>query len=365
MADDVDVRDAHGNTRKISAKEISGSPGKVVQRQLVQTTVAGVPTDVSAAAPLPVAGEVSIDGTVPVSGPLTDDQLRDAPLDVAVVGTAAVTHSGATAPLTNAQLRAAALVVDTELPSALGPGGGAVATAVPMLGVIEDTSANLLRRATATKPDGAGQGPGNVPASGMHLLDTAAVASRPARTANTFADGDSGTAFGGAASMIYNGAGFERERAPYEETLLARAIRTGTAGSNPAATYTSPITTNRGFVGAIICLRAWSVPENAGALANLTLKVTAVSPNGQVTILGQVTDKYIAVAGNFYYVIRPGAAATSTGAGALPTATAIPSEQPIVAVPMPMPRRYVVQVWHRGTANDGPWDYSLDVLYTR
>ena len=80
---------------------------------------------------------VSITGTVPVSGPLTDTQLRatavpvSGPLTDTQLRATAVPVSG---PLTDAQLRATAVPVDTELPAAAALANSTANPTVPAVG---------------------------------------------------------------------------------------------------------------------------------------------------------------------------------------------------------------------------------------
>jgi hypothetical protein len=74
------------------------------------------------AAPVPVAGTIGVSGTVPVSGPATDAQLRASPLPVSGTVTA-------TGPLTDSQLRASPPAVEPVMNA-----GGNIALATAATG---------------------------------------------------------------------------------------------------------------------------------------------------------------------------------------------------------------------------------------
>jgi hypothetical protein len=99
MADNITVLDSTGATKTVASDDVSG-----IMHQRIKATfgVDGSAVDVSATDPLPVTGpltDTQLRATaVPVSGPLTDTQIRATALPV----------SG---PLTDTQLRATAVPV--------------------------------------------------------------------------------------------------------------------------------------------------------------------------------------------------------------------------------------------------------------
>ena len=112
MADNMQVTPGTGAT--VAADEIGGA---LYQRVKIAAGADGTAVDVSAASPLPVSGPVTDTqlraSPVPVSGPLTDTELRASAVPVS--GT--VTASG---PLTDTQLRASAVPVSGTV-TASGP----------------------------------------------------------------------------------------------------------------------------------------------------------------------------------------------------------------------------------------------------
>ncbi|CAB4896489.1 unannotated protein [freshwater metagenome] len=101
MADNIQIRDAAGGTRQVATDEVT--PGVHVQRTKTTFGVDGGATDVSTASPLPTA---------------------DTPVKTAVdaVKTAVDTlRAQVSTPLTNTELRAAAVPVDTEFGPAAVP----------------------------------------------------------------------------------------------------------------------------------------------------------------------------------------------------------------------------------------------------
>jgi hypothetical protein len=92
---------------------------------------------------VPVTGTVGVSGTVPVSGPLTDTQLRASAVPIA--GTVGVSGTvPVSGPLTDAQIRATALPVSGTFWQATQPVSGPLtdtqlrATAVPVSGPLTD-----------------------------------------------------------------------------------------------------------------------------------------------------------------------------------------------------------------------------------
>ena len=156
MADDIAIKDASDATRVVATDEVGGRGFQLVK---ICYGADGAVTLVDGAGnPLPVG----IVGTVPVTGPLTDAQLRAAAVDVAIAGTPSVTITGTPTvnanvlgvveiandagdpipvlgPATNAELRASALpvtgafVFDEDAPHASGDKG------IALLGIRHDS----------------------------------------------------------------------------------------------------------------------------------------------------------------------------------------------------------------------------------
>jgi len=190
--------------------------------------VSGPVTDTQIrATPLPVSGTVGISGTVPVSGPATDVQLRATPLPVSgtvgVSGTVPVSGNvGITGtvpvsgPLTDTALRATPVpvsgpVTDAQIRATALPVSGPLtdtqirATALPVSGPATDAQL----RATALQVR-----------SAASILDLSASFTRPSDT-NVYAINDllgintsanSGNAIAVASAVFANGDGFRIER---------------------------------------------------------------------------------------------------------------------------------------------------------
>ena len=124
----VAVTGAYQATQPVSLATAPTTPvtGPLTNTELRATPVpiSGTVTITDGAGPVTVDGTVSISGTVPVSGPLTDAALRATPVPVSGTVTA-------TGPLTDTQLRA---------------------TAVPVSGTV-DVTANTIGLATSAKQD--------------------------------------------------------------------------------------------------------------------------------------------------------------------------------------------------------------------
>lgn len=173
---EVEVKNDSGNPLAVSGTvAVSNFPTTqpVSGTVAVSNFPASVEVSNDSGNPLPVSGTVGISGTVPVSGPLTDTQLRATPVPVSgtvtvtdgsgpltVDGTVSVSGSVAvTGPLTDTQLRASSVPVsgpltDTQLRATPVPVSGTVST-----GGLTDTQLRATPvpiSGTVTVTDGSG-----------------------------------------------------------------------------------------------------------------------------------------------------------------------------------------------------------------
>lgn len=172
MPDNVTVKDANSVATEIAADLIAG-----VKYQRVKLTAGadGTATDVSDAAPLPVTGEVELGATtlaaletISAAGPLTDAQLRAAavPISLDAAALAALESITAVGPLTDAELRATAVPISLDAAAlaalesitAVGPLTDAElrATAVPVSVAGGLTAAPLVRQTQVLTLPGTG-----------------------------------------------------------------------------------------------------------------------------------------------------------------------------------------------------------------
>lgn len=376
---DVPIRDADGNKQAISTLETS--PGKHTQRTIAQAVVGGAPVDVSAGAPLPVQAQ----GTTPVSGPLTDAQLRAEPLPIGV-------RDGPGASTSTPLLRASDGVVS---PNGL-PGVALQLYAGPLAGwrftrsasMVGDTdngqaippAAQVLfngagfSRARSANADGAGLPPTGTAAASPHVRGADGLV-RPIGSASAASDTEAGDRFAPAGQMLYDQATgtWSRARLPYSESLLARAVRGPAA--DPATTAfgaTSPFVTNRGFRGAIIAIRVWTAPvpqTNVGLSLKLVVALGGTIGQSTLVPLGSAETALIKDAGIYWLVVYPGATNLLSGpSGGLAPSTVGTGlvEWPMAVSSLPLPPRFAVSVHHRGgAAATGSWDYEVAASYIR
>lgn len=225
MADDVAVRDALGSVRQVSALETG--PGKVVQRQLVQTVVGGVPVDVSSAAPVPVTGPQT-DAQAraspqPVSGPLTDVQLRAAQVPVSpMLYNGATWEAASTGRTPVALLSEAARTGIAYLPGTLCP--GACTRAVIVVNVVSAHATEYLQLSVI---GGATQ---NVILAGLRIAGGSASG---AYGISLGAGASIGTAAGTNPAVLASGGTYScvHSPAPVPRSLAASYVQPQTSGS--------------------------------------------------------------------------------------------------------------------------------------
>lgn len=258
------------------------------------------------------------------------------------------------------------VTVDTELPAAAVPTDGDPNSAVPatlsrsQIWAPDLGSNGVWRRALAARGDGAGVSPQSVPASSQHVRGADGLL-RQAAAAQAATDAEAGASLPLAAQMLYNGTTWERARAAYEETLLARAVRSTVGGGQ----VLSPVVTSR-LTGAYFLLRVYAVP--AAPDGGITVKVQMQTAIGSLSVLVQDSVQPVLVPGLYYYVLHPAAQATQSGIAAGGPGGSIaagPIERPVVAASVPLPRQYALSVHHRGAANTGEWEYAVSAIYTR
>lgn len=258
-----------------------------------QTTLSALNAKFSALGPQLKAASVSItiatdQGAIPVSGPLTDTQLRATPVPIS--GTVAVSGSVAvTGPLTDTQLRATAVPVsgpltDTQLRASAVPVSGTVAISgtVPVSGPLTDTQL----RATPVPVSGpltdtqlrASAVPVSGPLTDVQLRASAVPISGTV-TANI------GTTNGLALDATVS-AMSAKLPAALGQTTMAASISVTIASNQSAVSVTGPITDTQ--------LRATPVPvsgtvtANIGTTNGLALDATVSTMSGKLpATLGQ------------------------------------------------------------------------------
>ncbi len=252
------------------------------------------------------------------------------------------------------------VTVDSELPAAAVPTDSDANGAVPAVAArlqAQRADTNQSARLYRTMADGSPQPMDRGLTVTPQAYDVPGTAGYPARTARSLGDAEAGQWFGATASMLYNGATWQRARAPSREVILASSPRV--ASSDPGI-FAAPSLTNRGFRACILWLTITEAP--ASTAGGITMKVTGPGGASVLTQAGiSAPGDLVKTAGTYYWVlgsviqnggVRPAGIPTSIPAGTL--------ESPVASSSVPLPAVFTPQVWHRTSVSES-WTYSLSI----
>jgi hypothetical protein len=352
MPDDITIgTGVSPGTAVISADQVGGA---LVQRVKPAVGTDGTAVDVSATNPMPTtdAGVKGAVDAVTAAVAALDTQMGAAPAqtpDVQAVRdrlpAALDTAGGMKVTPTGT------VTVDTELPAASALGDGDANAATPSVGARGQVWNELTSqwvRARGARTDGASTGAGGVQAAVPHVYDSTASNVAPMRSARSVADAESGASFPPAGNMLWSGTSWARERASYQETVLASAARTTFADS--------PTLRSLNFRGVLVRINVTAVPASpTTGIGIQVLGAGGVYPG----IYAAMTGNAIKTTGAFFVLVYPGATIVQTGSPTLNNGGSAAGSGLIAS--LPIPDQFTVRVGH-GTAGES-YTYAVDVSY--